>query len=214
MKRRALPMTLLRLILLPSGALPVIVDRIVATLGERIVTLSDVWEDYRIKSLLEQLPAEPLDDAHIRIIAERLVDQALLEQEMETSRFPEVPAAEVERRMAEIRRGFAGNGTFQRALQEYELGEAQVRRRVALGTRILRFIDFRFRPGVQVDEAGIERYYREMLLPDLRARQVRELPRLAEVKQRIEEILVEQRINQRYSSWIKDLREQVPIQFR
>ena len=115
MKRRALPIALLLLMLLPSGALPVIVDRIVATLGERIVTLSDVWEDYRIESLLEQLPAEPLDDAHIRIIAERLVDRALLEQEMQTSRFPEVPAADVERRMAEIRRGFAGNGTFQRA---------------------------------------------------------------------------------------------------
>ena len=214
MKRGALPMALLLLMLLPARALPVIVDRIVATLGQRIITLSDVWEDYRIESLLEQLPAEPLDDAYIRNIAERLVDQALLEQEMETSRFPEVPAAEMERRMAEIRRGFASNGTFQRALQEYELEEAQVRRRVALATRILRFIDFRFRLGVQVDEAAIERYYRETLLPDLRARQVRELPRLAEAKQRIEEILVEQRINQRYSSWIKDLREQMPIQFR
>ena len=65
-----------------------------------------------------------------------------------------------------------------------------------------------------MDETAIERYYRETLLPDLRARQARELPRLAKVKHRIEEILVEQRINQRYSSWIKDLREQVPIQFR
>ena len=214
MKRGTLPMALLLLTLLPTRALPVIVDRIVATLGQRIITLSDVWEEYRIESLLEQLPAEPLDDEHIRKIAERLVDQALLEQEMETSRFPEVSAAEVERLMAEIRSGFASDGTFPRALQEYELEEAQVRRRVALAARILRFTDFRFRPGVQVDEAAIERYYRETLLPDLRARQVRELPRLAEVKQRIQEILVEQRSNQRYSSWIKDLREQMPIQFR
>ena len=214
MKRGALPIALLLLMLLPTRALPVIVDRIVATLGQRIITLSDVWEDYRIESLLEQLPAEPLDEEHIRKIAERLVDQALLEQEMETSRFPEVPAAEVEQHMAEIRRGFVSNGTFQRALQEYELEEAQVRRRVALATRTLRFIDFRFRPGVQVDEAAIERYYRETLLPDLRARQVREPPSLAEVKQRIKQILVEQRINERYSGWIKDLRERMAIQFR
>ena len=214
MKRGALPIALLLLMLLPTQALPVIVDRIVATLGQRIITLSDVWEDYRIESLLGQLLAEPLDEEHIRKIAERLVDQVLLEQEMETSRFPEVPAAEVEQHMAEIRRGFLSNGTFPRALEEYELKETQVRRRVALATRTLRFIDFRFRPGVQVDEAAIEHYYRETLLPDLRARQLRDLPSLAEVSQRIREILVEQRINERYSSWIKDLREQMPIQFR
>ena len=214
MKRSAGPIALLLLMLLPTRALPVIVDRIVVTLGQGIITLSDVWEDYRIESLLERLPAEPLDEEHIRKIAERLVDQALLEQEMETSRFPEVPAADVEQQMTEIRRGFLSNGTFQRALEEYELEETQVRRRVALTTRTLRFINFRFRPGVQVDEAAIERYYRETLLPDLRARQVRELPRLAEVSQRIREILVEQRINERYSSWIKDLRERMPIQFR
>ena len=44
MKRGAGPMSfLLLLMLLPTRALPVIVDRIVVTLGQRIITLSNVW---------------------------------------------------------------------------------------------------------------------------------------------------------------------------
>ena len=214
MKRGALPTAILLLFLLPARTLAVIVDRIVATLEQRIITLSDVQEAYRFESLLDQQPLEPLDEARIRDLAERLINQALLEQEMETSRFPDVPAAEVERRMAEIQKRFGNDGAFHRVLQEYGLEEAQFRRRVELQARILRFIDFRFRPGVQVGEAAIERYYRETLLPELQAQQVRELPRLAEVSERIKEILVQRRINQRYSALIKELREQMSIRFR
>lgn len=215
MNRRALPFAILLLPLAAPAAAPAeIVDRIVATVGQRMITLSDVQEAYRFECLLNRVPVQPLDGPRIREVAGRLIDQVLLEQEIESSRFPPIPPAEVDQSMAEIRKGYANGDNFRRALRNYGLEEARVRRRLELQARIFRFIEFRFRPGVQVDEAAIERYYRETLLPELRAQRVREIPGLEEVRERIEEVLVQQRINQQFAAWMKDLREHTAIQFR
>lgn len=214
MRRGVLEFAVLMLALLPPVAATVIVDRIVATVGQRMITLSDVQEAYRFECLLNQKPLQPLDAARIREVAGRLVDQALLEQEMESTQFPRVPPAEVDRRMAEIKKGFANNGEFHRALEQYGLDEQRVRRRAELQTNVLRFLDFRFRPGVQVDEPAIERYYRETLLPELREKGTQKIPGLEEVRDRIEEVLVQERINQQLDAWIKDLRRQATIRFR
>ncbi len=214
MRRAVLESALLLVVLLPPVAATEIVDRIVATVGQRMITLSDVQEAYRFECLLNQKPLQPLDAARIREVGGRLVDQALLEQEMESTQFPRVPPAEVDRRMAEIRKSFANNGEFHRALERYGLDEQRVRRRAELQTNVLRFLDFRFRPGVQVDEPAIERYYRETLLPEQRAKGAQKIPGLEEVRDQIEEVLVQERINQQFDVWLKDLRRQATIRFR
>ncbi len=201
------------------GAAPAfaeIVDRIVATVGKRVITLSDVQSVHRFESLVNQLPLRPLDDARIREVALRLIDQALIEQEMAAAagRPASVPKTEIERQMAELRKNFAQNGDFRQALEKYGLDEQQVFGRLELQSTLARFIEARFRPGVQVDEAAIEGYYRETLLPELRAQAAREIPALDQVRDQIEEILAQQRINRDSAAWLKDLRGQTPVRFR
>ncbi len=214
LRRCALQCAFLLLALPAAAATGDIVDRIVATVGQRMITLSDVKEAYRFECLLNRVPVQMLEGPRIREVAGRLIDQVLLEQEMESGRFPPAPPEDVEQRMAEIKKGFGDDQAFRRALEKYELDEARVRRRVELQARIIRFIEFRFRPGVQVDQAAIERYYRETLLPELRAKRVREIPGLEEVRERIEEVLLQERINEQFAAWMKGLRQNSAIQFR
>ena len=214
MKRRALPLALLLMALRPGVAPGEIVDRIVATVGKRVITLSEVAEAYRFERLLDQKPLQPLDPARIREVALRLIDQALLEQEMASSRITGVSRSEVERQMAAVRKSFEKNGDFHLVLQQYSLDEPRVFRRLELHANLERFIEAHFRPGVQVDERAIERYYRETLLPELGSKGVLEIPALEKVRDQIERILVEQRISSESSRWLRDLREQAQIRFR
>jgi len=202
------------LALLAVAAPAEIVDRIVATVGRRVITLSQVQEAWRVERLLNQQPPQPLDASLVREVADRLLNQALLAQEMEASRFPHVSGREIEARMAEIRQSYGGEAGFRQALEKHQVEEQALRRRVELEENLNRFIELRFRPIVQVDEPAIERYYRETLLPQLRQRGSSQTPQLDEVRERIEEVLVAQRINGELANWIKELRAQANIQWR
>jgi len=202
------------LALLAVAAPAEIVDRIVATVGRRVITLSQVQEAWRVERLLNQQPPQPLDASLVREVADRLLNQALLAQEMEASRFPHVSGREIEARMAEIRQSYGGEAGFRQALEKHQVEEQALRRRVELEENLNRFIELRFRPIVQVDEPAIERYYRETLLPQLRRQGSSQTPQLDEVRERIEEVLVAQRINGELANWIKELRAQANIQWR
>lgn len=213
--KRGLPFALLVLALAAPAWLPgEIVDRIVATVGDRLITLSDVQEAYRFECLMNRAAPQQLDGARVRQVADRLIEQTLLEQEMESSRFQRAGAEEINRRVAEINNAFGGEEAYRRALQDCGLEEEGLRRTLERQANIGRFIDLRFRPGVQVDEPAIERYYRDVLVPQLSARQNGKVPDLNDVRERIEEVLVQERINQEYSAWVKDLRTQTQIRFR
>lgn len=214
MKQRMLNSAVLFLALAPLPALAVIVDRIVATVGPRVITLSEVQETWRTERLLNHEPLRPLEARNIREVADRLIDQALIQQEMETSHFPTASVGEVDERMAELERNYGGSADFRQILRNYGVEEEAVRQRLELQVNISRFIELRFRPIVQVDAPAIERYYRETLLPQLRAQNAREIPALDEVRDRIEQVLIQQRINRESSAWIKQLREQANIVFR
>ncbi len=198
----------------PLIAAASIVDRIVASMGTQAVTLSEVQEAQRLERFFNRQPLEPLTAARIRTVADRLMDQLLLQQEIEASRIGGVPPEAVEQRLAELKRAYGGEAQFASALAEYRLSEAAVRRQVELQLNVLRFLDVRFRPMVTVEESDIERYYRETLVPRLRAQGASQPPPLAEVHDQIEAVITQERINQMYTRWLEDLRSQANIQYR
>jgi len=75
---------------------------------------------------------------------------------------------------------------------------------------ILRFIELRFRQGIRVPQEDIENYYRNTLLP--RFAPGTERPPLAKVAPRIEEILLQQRVNDLFGDWLQDLRKQGDVE--
>jgi len=190
-----------------------IVDRIVASAGTRVVTLSDVREAYAVQAMLDRTPMAPLDAQRIRGVAERLIDQLLIQQEMESTRMAAMPEAERNKRRAAIINSLGGEAAFRQALPDHGLDEARFWAVVDQQMNVFRFIDLRFRFQDADDEQAIERYYREKLAPRLRE-QGAPVPELSAVRDQIAQIVAQEQINQEYAAWIKELRSQVTVRFR
>ena len=184
-----------------------------ASVGTRVVTLSDVREAYAVQAMLDHKPMGPLDEQRIRSVGERLIDQLLIQQEMESTRMAPMPEVERDKRRAEIIKSLGSEAAFRRGLADGGLEEARFWAVVDQQMNVFRFIDLRFRPQDAEDEQAIERYYREELAPKLR-QQGAPVPELSAVRDQIAQIVAQERINQDYAAWIKELRSQVIVRIR
>lgn len=136
-------------------------------------------------------------------MAERLVDRALMDREMQVSRFPALAPREADALLAQHRGVLARGGIQESELRDYLLAQLAV----------LRFIDFRFRPSVQVRESEIREYYEKRFLAESRAKRVKPDPTLESVHDSLEKILTEEKVDQVLDNWIKDTRGRTRIIF-
>ena len=197
-----------------------VVDRIVATVNGAAILESEWDEAVRFECFLEQRPLASLTPADLKATLERLVDQSLIQQQMQASKFSALPPDEALRRVSEIHQQARKNFLAQsppvdwlQALATYGLTEQEFERRAALQVQTLRFIDLRFRPGIRIDNRRVETYYRETLLPELQRNGAKEAP-LAEVSPKIQELLVQQTMDELLTAWLRDLRAQSEVVLR
>ncbi len=206
-KRTILPIVTLLLVSLLSHA-GEIIDRILATVNGHIILQSD-WEDalcYEAFAAGHPLDQITADDRKAAL--DRLIDQELLREQMASSDFHHATPQEVDDRIAQVRNQYPGAGTdpsSQALLFHYGMTENELRSRVALELDVLRLVDARLRPSVQIDSHSIESYYNQELLPQLRQKGAREVP-LSEVTPKIRELLTQQRMNQLLTTWLQNLR--------
>jgi SurA N-terminal domain len=189
-----------------------IVDRIVATVNGQPILQSDWDTALRCEAFLDQRPLEFTPEAG-RASLDRLVDQELLRQQIRTFQLQPAGDDRMRERLQEIRRQIPGadsDAGWQAALQRYGLTQSELEERVADQVEILHFIEIRLRPTVHVDRRSIEAYYRDTLLPQLRARGAKQAP-LAEVSAQIEEILSQQALDSLLADLLRDLRQQSQI---
>jgi len=209
--RIVLPLLLLLFLLTqarPSRASEVI-DGIVATVNQAAILQSDVEEAARYEALVDGRPVTPLDSPTRRATLDRLIDQELLRQQIGVNLL--APAAtEIGERMQQLRQQLGRQTTegWTAVLAQYGLSESEVQERLRMQLQISRYIDQRLRPGIHVDNASVQEYYRDQLLPELTKAGVEGAPTLRQVGQKIEEILVQQRMSQELASWLRGLREQ------
>ncbi len=144
-------------------------------------------------------------------LLDRLVDQWIVKTEADAARFPPPSDADVDRQIEHLRQQLASPGALKSRLQETGLTLPQLRRIVAQQLYLTRYLDYKFRPAVQVDQAAIEKYYRETLLPQLAARG-EAAPPLDTVEEQIREVLVERGINELADRWLADSRAHLHIE--
>ena len=192
--------------LLASGG--EIIDRIVATVNGHIILQSD-WEDALCyEAFVAGHPLDQITADERKAALDRLIDQELLREQMASSDFAHATPEEVADRIATVRNQYPGAGTdsaWQSLLFHYGLTETEFKNRVVLELDVLRLVDARLRPSVQIDSHSIESYYSQELLPQLRQKGAREVP-LSEVTPKIRELLTQQKMNQLLSAWLQNLR--------
>jgi peptidyl-prolyl cis-trans isomerase SurA len=185
-----------------------ILDRIVATVNGHIILQSD-WEDaLRFEVFTSNRSPEQLTMDDRKTALDRLIDQELLREQMHSADFPHATEEEVGQRIADIRKAYSlteNEFGWRAALARYNLSEAELRKYITSELDVLRLVDARLRPSVNIDSKSIESYYNQELLPQLRQSGEKDVA-LADVTPKIKELLTQQKMNELLLAWLQNLR--------
>lgn len=184
-----------------------IVDRVAVIVGTRAVKDSDIQQDLRLTAFLNHEPADTSESARKKA-ADRLIDQVLIRNEVNTGAYPAALLAEVQALLQEVRKRYPSAAAFTRALHSAEITEENLKTRLLWQLTVLRFIDARFRPGAFVPDEEIEKYV-EAHRRQLEASHPGATP--AERNADAQNILSGQRINQLLDDWLKRRRNATKI---
>lgn len=192
----------------PLPARAEVIDRVIASIGNDAITLSDAEDEYRLERFLEgESPQARPSPAELEAARDRLIDQRLLllEAEAEGGELPDLPE-EAGKLLAQAREKFPDESAYQQAVRTLGLDEQTLLRRLALQVVTLRLIDQRLRPAAWVEQKEIETYYRNTFVPEQERRAVGPPPPLEDVEAQIREILVQKKIDELLSPWLIELR--------
>jgi hypothetical protein len=182
-----------------------VVDRIVARIEDDIILQSQVRELGAFQQLIEG-HAESDD----RLLSE-LIEQWVVQTEATASHFPGPAQSEVDLELAGIKARFASPAAYSARLNELGISAAQVRQLLVRQIYVERYLDYKFRPAVEIESAGIEAYYRKELLPDL-AKKNQPAPGRAEVEEQIRELLVQRGISGLTAKWLDETKSRLKIE--
>lgn len=197
---------------------PVVLNRVVAVVDRQVILESDIEDELRLSVIdPNQVGQEKLTPQRAleQLIARALVEQQIRQGDAEAA----MPtAAEVQQRIAELRSQLpacvhincASDAGWKAFLAAHGLTPERVESYMRHRMEILRFIELRFRAGISIAPPEIEKYYRDTLLPQYRSGEP--VPPLQQVAPRIQEILLEQRVNVLFDQWLTSLRKQGDVQ--
>jgi peptidyl-prolyl cis-trans isomerase SurA len=201
----------------PQTAVPVVLDRVIAVINGDVLLDSDVREEMHFAAL--QPYSVPADANSLRQAAERLVNRTLILQQMndpqQQLKLPDPNEKDVQQRIEELRKQIPvckryhceTQQGWQDFLKANGFTEQQVEARWRQRLRILQFTEARFRSGIRVPHADIVAYYDKNLLPQFAKEKVTP-PSLQSIEPRIEEILLQEKVNEMLQDWLKSLRDQ------
>lgn len=189
-------------VLLAELATAQVVDRVVATVGSTLITLSDL-RAVRTFGLLD-VTAETSDEA----IVARLVDHELVRSEVDRFGLVEPVREAVEERLAAIAGRFPNAAAFDAALARTAMTEVRLRAFVRDELRRARYLDERFSAASTPTEDEVARAYQE---EGLQYAVDDEIPPLDEVRDKVRARLMAERRDVLVAQWLDGLRRRADI---
>lgn len=184
---------------------PRVVDRIVARVEDDIILQSQVRELATFQELV-QGQAESDDK-----LLEELIEQWIVETEATESRFPQPAQSEVDRELARLEDQFGDPAKYAARLGELGLSSDEVRQLLSEQIYVERYVDYKFRPTVQVETADVDTYYKNELVPELEKNN-QPVPDRASVDKEIREVLIQRGISSLTAKWLDDTKSRLKIE--
>jgi hypothetical protein len=209
---RRLSIAILLAGLLAWGIAAEIIDRIAVSVGSRVITETDLDREIRITAFLNHAKPD-FSPASKRQTADRMVDQALVRNELEASRYPPPTAAETEAALAEEKARFGDDAAYRRALAAYGVDEDDLKARLTWQLMLVRFVGVRFRPGIQIPDADILKYFNEHMRAGLLEAHPGQTPSVDDYREGIEQTLIGQAADLQVEQWLKEARRRNHIQY-
>jgi peptidyl-prolyl cis-trans isomerase SurA len=190
-------------------------DRVVAIVNNELILDSDVDEERRLEALQ---PYSGQAESFSRDKAiERLIDRDLILQQAELQAQDPITDAQLNQETDALRKNIPDckNKKFdcetkvgwETYLAKNGFTDTEFNKKWRDRMEVLRFIEQRFRAGIKITPEEIQTYYTQTMLPEY-ARQGTKPPLLDSVSNRIQEVLLEQRVSGLLGDWLKSLRAQ------
>ena len=103
-----------------------VIDRIAITVDRLVITESELRRQISLTAFMNGKPPE-FSSKTRRDMAEKLIEQALIRNEMKLTRYPQPESYESDESVEEIRRQYKGEGEYLEALKQYGLDERDLR---------------------------------------------------------------------------------------
>jgi hypothetical protein len=202
-------------LLVPCLCFGVIIDRIVVTVGKQVITETELELTIRLTAFLNQAPIDFSPETRRKTV-ERLIEQKIVLQELDFTKFPRPSPEEADERLRNVIGLRFGDDqpAYRAALKKYGITEDDMKRYLLWQMTFFGFIDFRFRPGIQVAEADIEDYFKSRILPLAQKANPAKPVTLDEYRDRIERVLMARREEVEMQSWLTDTRKRTKIEYR
>ncbi len=204
-KQGALALTV-TLALAASAVAGPIVDRVVTNVNGHVVLQSDWEQEVAFEALTSGRDPDSFTSAERESALNRLIDQELLREQVRPSQ--PAPAEQVAARVMEVRKLYRECATeegWRATLQRYGLTQSAIEKRLGDEIRLMKLVEDRLRPSIQIDEHAVETYYQDELLPAMKKAGSRAAP-LTDVFGRIKDLLAEKKMNELLSGWLANLR--------
>ncbi len=189
----------------PSAQSSRVVDRIVAHIEGDIILESQVRELAALQQLIEGHA-----EADDQLLSE-LIEQWMVQTEATDAHFPAPAASEIDRELARLAAQFPSADAYAARVRELGLSNSEIRALLERQIFVERYLDYKFRPSVQIETPAIESYYQNELLPEL-ARKNQPAPQLADVQEQIRELLVQKGISELTAKWLDETRSRLKIE--
>ena len=196
----------------PDTGAEVTLDRVVAIVNGDLILESDVEADQRFAAFQPFSQARPMTREGL---IDRLIDRTLIQQQMTLQPEAPIPDAEVDSELALLRKSIPKCAAYhcdtpagwEKFVADQGFTMQELRDRWRKRMEILRFIEERFRMGIRIEQSEIDDYYKTTMLPVYQKEGVAPPPE-ASIADRIQEILLQQRVDKLLDDWLTALRAQ------
>jgi len=193
--KRLIPIWLFAALALALGMQAELIDRIAVSVGNRVITQNDLERQIRVVAFQNGVKPD-LSPANKRAVAEKMIQQKLIQIDLETSRYPQPIPAELTPAIEEFKKThFMDSAEYERALAAYQITEQDLLDMLVWQRTLLNFIELRFETGVQVSEAEVDAYAREKKMTTAEA----------------ERALISQRADEQADHWLRDVRRRTEV---
>lgn len=190
------------------------VDWIVAIVGNNAVTSSEVALQLRLEAFFNKRPLDDSLQTSEQQVVERLIEVNLIEKEMRMTNFLPVEDEEIEKELQTLQRqDYPNKHSFREVLANYTLTERDLHTFLRRQMNVLRFIDFRFRTGLDVDKKAVETYYTDIYKTSVQQLEGREPEPLEEVYESLKEIMLQTKVDELLNDWLKLLRAATRVEY-
>jgi len=190
----------------------IVLDRVIAVVNGDVILESDVDEERRFEEIQ---PYRATNNFTRERAIERLVDRALILQQAALEPEDAVSDKELEAQLLTLRKDIPAckqyhcetDAGWQKYVEDHGFTVVEFDERWRKRMELLKFIEVRFRNGITISDEEIKSYYEKTMLPEYGKRSVTP-PKLETISNRIEEVLLQQRVGALLEEWLKSLRAQ------